>query len=276
MESNRRKFLKVAGISALGIAGAKPVLNAFASEQEEEAQHADVEIRKNEKALTARQWAMVIDTRKLQSEEDLKPIIEACHKTHNVPDVMDTENAEYDEDNQRHVIKWIWEEEYKHAFPTKSTEFLDDRLKNLPFLVLCNHCENPPCVRVCPTKATFKREDGIVLMDFHRCIGCRFCMAACPYGSRSFNFRDPREFIKDEDRNPEFPTRMKGVVEKCNFCAERLAVGKQPACVEASNGAIAFGDLYDPESEVRQLLKSNYTIRRKQGLGTGPAIYYIV
>jgi len=99
-------------------------------------------------------------------------------------------------------------------------------------------------------------------------------MAACPYGSRSFNFRDPRPFI--DDQNPEFPTRMKGVVEKCNFCAERLAVGKEPACVEASNGIIAFGDLGDPESEVRKLLASNYSIRRKQGLGTGPSVYYIV
>jgi molybdopterin-containing oxidoreductase family iron-sulfur binding subunit len=130
-------------------------------------------------------------------------------------------------------------------------------------------------VRACPTKATWKRErDGIVLMDFHRCIGCRFCMAACPYGARSFNFRDPRPFI--QETNKKFPTRMKGVVEKCNFCAERLAVGQMPACVEASNGAIAFGDLYDEHSEVRELLKENYTIRRKQTLGTEPSVYYIV
>jgi len=142
--------------------------------------------------------------------------------------------------------------------------------------VLCNHCENPPCVRACPTQATFKREDGIVMMDFHRCIGCRFCMAACPFGARSFNFRDPRPFIKPEEYVTEFPTRMKGVVEKCNFCNERLAVGLQPACVEASNGAIVFGDLNNPESEVRALLKENYTIRRKQELGTEPAVYYIV
>jgi molybdopterin-containing oxidoreductase family iron-sulfur binding subunit len=99
-------------------------------------------------------------------------------------------------------------------------------------------------------------------------------MAACPYGSRSFNFRDPRPFIKE--RNPKFPTRMKGVVEKCNFCAERLAVGEMPACVEVSDGAIVFGDLEDPESEVRELLGENYTIRRMQGLGTGPSVYYIV
>jgi molybdopterin-containing oxidoreductase family iron-sulfur binding subunit len=130
-------------------------------------------------------------------------------------------------------------------------------------------------VRVCPTKATFKRKsDGIVLMDFHRCIGCRFCMAACPFGARSFNFRDPQKFINPI--NKKFPRRMKGVVEKCNFCAERLAVGQLPACVEASEGKLAFGDLYDPESEVRELIRTHYTIRRKQTLGTEPSVYYIV
>ena len=97
---------------------------------------------------------------------------------------------------------------------------------------------------------------------------------ACPYGARSFNFRDPRPFIEKID--PGFPTRMKGVVEKCNFCAERLAEGKQPACVEASGGILTFGDLDDPDSHVRELLKEHYTIRRKQALGTGPSVYYIV
>jgi molybdopterin-containing oxidoreductase family iron-sulfur binding subunit len=265
MENSRRDFLKIAGISALAVAGAEPVLNAFASEQGAESAK-PAGFQKEEKALTAKQWAMVIDTRKFKSAKDLEPIIEVCHKIHNVPD--------FSKENKRHIIKWIWEEEYKHAFPGDASDFTDERIAHLPFLVLCNHCEEPPCVRACPTKATFKREDGIVLMDFHRCIGCRFCMAACPYGSRSFNFRDPRPFI--EEMNPQFPTRMKGVVEKCNFCAERLAAGQVPACVEASKGAIAFGDLYDPESEVRKLLKSNYTIRRKAGLGTGPTIYYIV
>ncbi|MCD6319198.1 MAG: 4Fe-4S dicluster domain-containing protein, partial [Candidatus Desulfofervidaceae bacterium] len=115
----------------------------------------------------------------------------------------------------------------------------------------------------------------IVMMDMHRCIGCRFCMAACPYGSRSFNWQDPRPFIKKE--NPEYPTRTKGVVEKCDFCAERLDKGLLPACVEAcKEKALIFGDLGDPNSEVSKVLRSHYTIRRKPGLGTGPQIYYIV
>lgn len=258
MERSRREFLKIAGISAAAL-GATPAVNVFAEEA-----GGQPEIRRGKDALTAKQWGLVIDTRKLKSSEDIKPLIEACHKIHNVPEL------EY----HNHEIKWIWEESYHNAFPTMENKYLDERVEHTPFPVLCNHCENPPCVRVCPTKATFKREDGIVLMDFHRCIGCRFCMAACPYGSRSFNFRDPRPFIAEI--NKKFPTRMKGVVEKCNFCAEKLAVGEEPACVKASNGALIFGDLEDPHSKIREVLKENYTIRRKQGLGTGPSVYYIV
>lgn len=267
MENSRRKFLKIAGISALGLS-ATPVLDAFALD----VQDLDIDnlivkpinATPKKEALTAKRWGMVIDTRKIISGHDLEPMIEACNKIHNIP-VME---------NKRHEIKWIWEEEFKHAFPNLEHEFVNERIKHLPFLVLCNQCKDAPCVRACPTKATFKQEDGIVMMDFHRCIGCRFCMAACPYGSRNFNFRDPRPFIKEN--NKKFPTRTKGVVEKCNFCAERLAVGLQPACVEASNGIMTFGDLEDPESNVRYLLKTNYTIRRKVALGTGPSIYYIV
>lgn len=270
MENSRRNFLKIFGISALGAAGfTAPVLDAYASSGE----HSEPETMHGENARIAEHWGMVIDTRRFHSEKQLEPIITACHKAHNVPDFSELSEKVF----KRHEIKWIWPEEFKHAFPGKGSDYMNDRLEHLPFLVLCNHCEDPPCVQACPTKATFKRGDGIVLMDFHRCIGCRFCMAACPYGSRSFNFRDPRKAKNlQEDTNPGFPTRMKGVVEKCNFCAERLAVGKNPACVDASNGAITVGDLNDPESQVRKLLKSNYTIRRKQSLGTGPSVYYIV
>ncbi len=263
MEDSRRRFLKLAGVSALGLT-TRPVLNAFASGGGDENAHG-VAVKKGQDALKAKQWAMVIDTREFESAEDLEPIIEACDKIHNIPKF----------ENKNHEIKWIWEEHFHNAFPNQTQRFLDERIEHLPFLVMCNHCENPPCCRACPTQATFKRKsDGIVLMDFHRCIGCRFCMAACPYGSRSFNFRDPRPFIEEVSKS--FPTRMKGVVEKCNFCAERLAVGEMPACVEASNGAIAFGDLHDPESEIRELLRTHYTIRRKQNLGTEPTVYYIV
>ena len=262
MKSSRRRFMKMAGIAALGL-GAQPAIKAIAPASE--GHGPEMQFNKGPKALTAKQWAMVIDTRRFHRAADLEPIIEACHKVHNVPHFAD----------KNHEIKWIWETHFHNAFPNNPNQYMSEEAEHRPYLVLCNHCENPPCVRACPTKATFKREsDGIVVMDMHRCIGCRFCMAACPYGSRSFNFRDPEPFI--EEINPKYPRRMKGVVEKCNFCAERLAVGEQPACVEASDGAIVFGDLKDPDSEVRHLLRENFTIRRKQNLGTEPCVYYIV
>lgn len=262
MKDSRRSFLKIAGVSALGLTTVSAP-KAFAIGEKfipsDQTKH-------NEGASQAKRWGMVIDLRKI-NDEVCEHITEACHVAHNVPD----------HENKNHEIKWIWEEHYKHAFTGKPNDFVSDKMKHTPVMVLCNHCENPPCVQACPTKATFKREDGIVLMDFHRCIGCRFCMAACPYGSRSFNFQDPRNALEGgKPTNPDFPTRTKGVVEKCNFCAERLAVGKAPACVEASHGAIIYGDLDDENSKIRQVLKNNYTIRRKPGLGTEPSVFYIV
>jgi len=263
MENSRRSFLKIAGVTAAGLS-LKPVTDVLAAGGLQKKSSPIGDVSKGKDVLTAKRWAMVIDVKKMAHDDTAQKCIETCHKLHNVPKLT----------NKRHEIKWIWEEEFHHAFPGQYHEHLSEEIKHAPFLVLCNHCKNPSCVRACPTKATFQREDGIVLMDFHRCIGCRFCMAACPYGSRSFNFRDPRPFIKETQEN--FPTRMKGVVEKCNFCAERLAEGKQPACVEVSGGAIVFGDLDDENSEVRKVLKSNHVIRRKPGLGTGPQIYYMV
>ncbi|MEW6076242.1 MAG: sulfate reduction electron transfer complex DsrMKJOP subunit DsrO [Thermodesulfobacteriota bacterium] len=295
MDNSRRTFLKIAGIAAAGLTAAPAVTSLASSASPSKGG----KVVRNPEALTAKHWGMVIDTRKLTTSADLEPIIEACHRIHNVPtfedDLMmpqlpcrmaETESLKQScekvnekipkisSDKKRHEIKWIWEEEFHNLFPDQLNPYLTEHLEHLPFLTLCNHCANPSCVQACPTKATFQREDGIVLMDFHRCIGCRFCMAACPYGSRSFNFRDPRQGLKEI--NTAFPTRMKGVVEKCNFCAERLSKGQMPACVEASNGTILFGDLNDPESEVRKALKENYAVRRQPSLGTEPSVYYIL
>jgi len=258
MDNSKRTFLKVAGFSLLGI-GSKPLQKALAANEEPK-------IFPNPEALNGKRWAMVVDMKKCK--EDCHDCIKACHQVHNVPDLG----------NPKDEVKWIWKEPYEKAFPGDankySQEYIDHTLKGSQFILLCNHCDNPPCVRVCPTKATFKRKDGIVMMDYHRCIGCRFCMAGCPYGSRSLNWRDPRPFIKET--NKEFPTRTRGVVEKCNFCSERLAKGLIPACVEAcKEKVLLFGDLEDPNSEVRGLIRSHYTIRRKPQLGTMPQIYYI-
>lgn len=152
-------------------------------------------------------------------------------------------------------------------------EYPNCELAYLP--VACQHCNDAPCVKVCPVQATFRRDDGTVLIDYNRCIGCRYCMAACPYGSRSFNWLDPRPQISHI--NPDFPTRSKGVVEKCNFCEERLAQNLSPACAEACpEKALVFGNLADPNSAPRQLLRQRFAVQRQPELGTGPSIYYLV
>ncbi len=259
MGIDRREFLKIIGASAAFALGGMTIVDAIVKDDAEAAQYTP-----EPGALVAGQWAMVIDMWKFKTEDDRKRVIDACNSAHNIPDFGEAKDE----------VKWIWDDSFEHAFPETEQKYLQASLEKMPFLLMCNHCENPPCVRVCPTKATFKRSDGIVMQDMHRCIGCRFCMAACPYGSRSFNWSDPRPYIKHE--NPNYPTRTKGVVEKCTFCVERLAKGEMPACVEASNGAMVFGDLKDPNSKVRKLLESTYTIRRKPELGTGPNIYYVI
>jgi len=257
MDKNRRKFLKLTGLGALSLTAAKYAdLFGNATPTKVAFDESETRIR----------YAMVIDLKKCLAKEDCKLCIDACHKTHNVPDFG----------NPKDEIKWIWKEEYEHAFPNKENYYLKEELKHSMVPLFCNHCDNPPCTKVCPTKATWKRdEDGIVMMDWHRCIGCRYCMAACPYGSRSFNWRDPRTHIKEI--SDDFPTRTTGVVEKCTFCEERIAKDLLPACVEAcTEKALIFGDLNNRKSNVRKLLKENFSIRRKPGLGTEPEIYYIV
>jgi len=257
----RRSFLVMTGATAVGIGVGLPVLASAvggASDEEPEGPR----------------WAMVIDTKKCMEQQDCRKCMDACHEAHNVPDLK----------SEQHEMKWIWKEPYERAFPSHEHRYLDDEHRERPTVVLCNHCDSPPCVRVCPTGATWKREDGLVAMDMHRCIGCRYCTVACPYGSRSFNWMPPWPREKDGEAwpngrppNPSYPTRSKGVVEKCNFCAERLAEGLGPACAEVCEaGAITFGDINDPQSEVRKLLKEKYTIRRKPGLGTRPHVFYIV
>ena len=211
-----------------------------------------------------RRWGMAIDVLKCRKGKGCDACIRACHATHNVPTIPD----------KAHEVKWIWNERSHRVFPHQPTEYgtpgADDSLP-----VLCNHCTQPACTRVCPTRATWKRDDGLVMMDYHRCIGCRYCMAACPYGSRSFNFENPRPYLKKID--PGYPTRTAGVVEKCNFCEERLAVGKLPVCVDACpDNALLFGDLNDEQSSVRKVLRERFSIQRRAELGCGPSIFYLV
>lgn len=251
---NRREFLKITGLAVAGLVvrpGAE-VLSAAA--------------RPATTTLPpARKWAMAIDLARFDKNEIFADCINACHRVHNVPRI----------DNPKEEIKWIRTSPFSEVFGAQTHAYMKEDLRHRPVPVLCNHCENPACVAVCPTKATFKRDDGIVAMDYHRCIGCRYCMAACPYGARSFNWKDPRPYIKEININ--FPTRTKGVVEKCSFCDERLAKGQMPACVEACRGkGLFFGDLNNEDSEVRKLIGTRFVLQRKPELGTRPKVFYLV
>jgi len=185
---------------------------------------------------------------------------------------------------------------------TKGT-FPDIRFSYLP--TLCNHCENAPCVSGCPTQAMYYGENGIVMHDTRKCIGCRYCMAHCPYGVISFNWEDPHQSWREDTAlipggtaspvemtqhvggkvipyyNPEQETkyagiRPRGVVEKCNFCAHRLENNQLPYCVDScpANARI-FGDLDDIDSEVNEVLGKFKSTRLKEDLGTEPKIFYI-
>ncbi len=272
MDPDRRSFLKRAGRAALGAGCGFPLLGAGCSALRPAAAEAS----------GAGQWAMIVDVEKCLQEEVRTACIAACHRAHQVPRIPDPKQE----------VKWIWAEPYEHVFPDQTHAHTADATKEAPVLVLCNHCTRPSCVRVCPTGATWKRkQDGLVMMDMHRCIGCRYCMAACPYGARSFNWRDPRErdektnelrYFENHELPSDYPTRSKGVVEKCTFCAERIRSGRPPACVEAAGevpggeGALTFGNVKDPESEVRRILREQHTICRRVSLGTGPNVFYIV
>jgi Fe-S-cluster-containing dehydrogenase component len=144
--------------------------------------------------------------------------------------------------------------------------------------VACQQCENPPCTKVCPTGATWKEPDGIVVIDYDWCIGCRYCMAACPYGARHFNWSEP-SIPKDQiNTNMHYlgnRPRPKGVVEKCTFCIQRVRAGRYPACVEVCPvGARKFGNLLDKDSEIRYIIEHKRVLVLKQELNTVPRFFY--
>ncbi|WP_019153178.1 sulfate reduction electron transfer complex DsrMKJOP subunit DsrO [Robertmurraya massiliosenegalensis] len=175
---------------------------------------------------------------------------------------------------------------YNVVLETIKGEFPNISVTNLPRP--CMQCDKPPCVQVCPTRATYKMKDGIVVIDNDRCIGCRYCMVACPYGARSYDFGNSYEdemLGYNDITSPEYGMdrgkRKNGAipeetVRKCNFCYHRLQRGEEPACVETCIGdARYFGDLNDPNSVVSKLAASSRAFRLKEELGTEPRVYYL-
>ncbi len=178
--------------------------------------------------------------------------------------VLKTDSPPASHDSSEHYYR-------AEEVPEQNTEYMP---------ISCMQCENPPCVKVCPVQATYREDDGIVVVDYNWCIGCRMCIQACPYWARRFNWREPT--LASEDMNPSTHylgnrPRMKGVVEKCTFCIQRVRKGRYPACVEACPvGARKFGNLLDKDSEVRKVLASKRVFRLKEELNTEPKFFYFV
>jgi len=197
----------------------------------------------------------------------------ACVEENNLsrdPEVQWIKVLEFTNDNK----KWQGlEHSNKYYEPKKVPE----KGKNyVP--VQCQQCEKPPCVKVCPVQATWQEDDGIVVVDYNWCIGCRFCMAACPYGARNFNWGKPG--MPKEEFNPHVHylgnrPQYKGIVGKCTFCIQRSREGRYTACVEACPvGARKFGNLMDPNSEIRYILEHSKVFRLKEELDTKPKFFY--
>ncbi len=244
VDAGRRWFLKAAtafsttvlapGVTLLAFAESAPALAARAADQ----------------PVTSKQrWGLLIDSAKCP--DGCTACVTACA---NENGIKSTGHPATDP-------QWI--RKLTVTSPKDGSSF------NMP--MMCQHCANPPCVDVCPTGASFKRADGIVLVDRHICIGCRYCMMACPYKARSF-IHEPLE-----DQKP-FAPRGKGCVESCTMCVHRVDAGGTPACVEAcaksGNAAMLFGDLNDKNSEIAKRIATYRTTRVRADLGTDPGVYY--
>jgi len=218
----------VPGVILMGSAQAKPLDQAVSSDK---------------------RWGMLIDTAKCG--DGCTSCVDACAEENGL---LDDEH----ESNDQQKAHWI----RKVTLKSRST----GKVQSLP--LLCQHCESAPCVDVCPTGASFRREDGIVLVDKHICIGCRYCMMACPYKARSF-------VHEDLFHQKSYAPRGKGTVESCTMCVHRVDSDRTPACVEAcskdNHQAMIFGDLKDPNSELSKALLdySSRQIREDLNLNTG-------
>jgi len=232
---NRRDFIKTTAATTAGVAtiATGVTLSTYVSAGDQP-------------VTDEKRWGMLVDTNKL-TESDIDTMVSACQK----------EQGWGKETHSNEAQKPSWIKKIK----VKDTA--TQRISNLA--LMCQHCEEPPCVDVCPTNASMKREDGIVLVDKHLCIGCRYCMMACPYDARSF----VHEELTDQK---EHMPRGKGTVESCTLCAHKVDKDEQPACVEAVNSdAVIFGDLLDVTSNIHQTLKrvQSTQIRADLNLNTG-------
>lgn len=221
-------------------------------------------------------WGMAIDLARCTG---CGACMAACHQENNLVAVGPEEAV-----RESRAFHWL------RLLPEVSGTYPSVKRRLLP--QPCFHCDDPPCVRVCPVQATYLSEDGIVGQIYARCIGCRYCMAACPYNAKVFNWYEPRWSPELKRKaNPDVSLRPKGVVEKCTFCHHRIIRAREEAraagqplqdtdvttaCAESCPArAITFGDLDQPASRVSQLARSPRAFRLLEDLGTRPKVFYL-
>jgi menaquinone reductase, iron-sulfur cluster-binding subunit len=265
----RRTWLKAAA-ATLGAAAAFRLKHPTAA-----AESGAVNPRSPDGKLKVRKWGMVIDLDKCTG---CGACMVACAAENNVA------LGSHELSEQGRVIRWL----NLLSFTEGEYPYTRQRLMPTP----CQQCDQPPCTAVCPVSATYKNPEGLVAQIYPRCIGCRFCVNACPYTCKYFNWTSPNFPIEIEvGLNPDVSVRPQGVTEKCSFCDHRLMRGKEqaaaenrelaptdyvPACAEACPAqAIAFGDLNDPKSQVSTLARSPRVFRLLEELGTEPKVLYL-
>jgi len=247
-----------------GIIPLAPVSQSTRSQTSDLVRMQDELKRAMEKPIDQRKWSMVIDLEKCVG---CSACTIACKAENGLPPGV--------------VYRPVIEEEIGE-YPNVSRRWLPRP---------CMQCDDPPCTDVCPVNATWKREDGIVVIDYNKCIGCRYCLTACPYGARYFDFGEdysddtPDKQPYEESPSPEYGREWTrdgsgspvGNARKCQFCIHRLEAGMLPACVTTCiGGATYFGDQNDPDSFVSELKASPRVMRLKEQLGTDPKVYYLV
>ncbi|MCC7373997.1 MAG: 4Fe-4S dicluster domain-containing protein [Verrucomicrobiales bacterium] len=299
---NRRTFLKGAAASMVGVAGLMAALKPLL-ELETGAISLDDLLQRHYRELTPEDLKRIMESLSAKAEKeygvrpnlhDVKPLdgvefgyalnLTRCVGCRKCAHACLKENNQSREDVNDIEMSYIRVLEMNKGAINLETSNVYYDPETVPqkdkyyMPVQCHQCRQSPCTKVCPVQATWQEKDGLVVVDYNWCIGCRYCMAACPYDARRFNYKKPtisKDAINPNQAYLSNRIRPKGVVEKCTFCLHRTRNGKYPACLEVCpTGARVFGNLLDPNSEINYILNNKRVYILKEDVGTQPRFYY--